>query len=134
MNNNKFISFLKKNNLKPTNQRHVVAKFLFDGQNKHFTAEDLYEKIKSKKKISLATIYNTLHSFVDKKMLKKFSVKNCKTIFCTNMDNHYHFYNPITDKLIDIPNKKIDIKTDLDLPNGMKIGSIDVVVNLTKKN
>ena len=56
MNNNKFISFLKKNNLKPRNQRHVVAKFLFDGQNKHFTAEDLYEKIKSKKKISLATI------------------------------------------------------------------------------
>ena len=67
-------------------------------------------------------------------MLKKFSVKNGKTIFCTNMDNHYHFYNSLTNKLIDIPNKKIDIKTDLDLPNGMKIGSIDVVVNLIKKN
>jgi len=134
MNNNKFVSFLKKNNLKSTNQRHVIAKILFDGQNKHFTAEDLYEKIKSKKKISLATIYNTLHSFVDKKMLKKFSVKNGKTIFCTNMDNHYHFYNSLTNKLIDIPNKKIDIKTDLDLPNGMKFGSIDVVVNLIKKN
>ena len=134
INNNKFVSFLKKNNLKSTNQRYIIAKFLFDGENKHFTAEDLYEKIKSKKKVSLATIYNTLHSFANKKLLKKFSVKNGKTIFCTNMKNHYHFYNPVTDKFIDIPKKKINVRTNLDLPNGMQIGNIDVVVNLIKKN
>ena len=73
---NNFISFLKKNGLKTTRQRNLVVQQLLNGKNRHFTAEDLYEEMKSKKSnISLATIYNTLHSFVDKKILKLVSVK-----------------------------------------------------------
>ncbi len=88
---NKFISFLKENGLKPTTQRNLVVKQLLNGKDKHFTAEDLYDQMKLKKEnISLATIYNTLHSFVEKKILKLISVKEGKSIFCTNMKNHYH--------------------------------------------
>ena len=87
---NKFILFLKNNGLKPTTQRNLVVKQLLNGKNRHFTAEDLYDEMKIKKKnISLATIYNTLHSFVEKKILKLVSVKEGKAIFCTNMRNHY---------------------------------------------
>ena len=68
---NKFITFLKKNGLKPTLQRNLLVKQLLNGKNRHFTAEDLYDEMKLKKiNISLATIYNTLHSFVEKKNLK----------------------------------------------------------------
>ena len=92
--NNNFVTFLKRNHLKPTLQRFTLVKLLFDGKNKHFTAEDLYEKVKLKKnKISLATIYNTLHNFVEKKLLKQVSIKDGKTIFCTNMSSHHHFFN-----------------------------------------
>ena len=135
INSNNFESFSKKNQLKPTHQRFVLAEFLFDGKNKHFTAEDLYERVKLKKnKISLATIYNTLHNFVEKKLLKQVSIKDGKTIFCTNMSTHYHFFNSVTGQLIDIPKNKIKLKTIPNAPNGTKIDSIDVVINLTKKN
>ena len=97
INSDNFTDFLKKNQLKPSHQRFVLAELLFDGKNKHFTAEDLYEKVYLKKnKISLATIYNTLHSFVEKKLLKQVSIKDGKTIFCTNMNSHYHFFNSVT--------------------------------------
>ena len=133
--NNNFVTFLKRNHLKPTLQRFTLVKLLFDGKNKHFTAEDLYEKVKLKKnKISLATIYNTLHSFVEKKLLKQVSIKDGKTIFCTNMSSHHHFFNSVTGKLIDIPRNNIKLKKIPNAPEGLKIDSVDVVINLTKKN
>ena len=133
--NNNFVTFLKRNHLKPTLQRFTLVKLLFDGKNKHFTAEDLYEKVKLKKnKISLATIYNTLHSFVEKKLLKQVSIKDGKTIFCTNMSSHHHFFNSVTGELIDIPRNKIKLKKIPKAPEGLKIDSVDVVINLTKKN
>tara|TARA_B100001179_G_scaffold216155_1_gene186905 strand:+ start:157 stop:573 length:417 start_codon:yes stop_codon:yes gene_type:complete len=133
--NNNFVTFLKRNHLKPTLQRFTLVKLLFDGKNKHFTAEDLYEKVKLKKnKISLATIYNTLHNFVEKKLLKQVSIKDGKTIFCTNMSSHHHFFNSVTGKLIDIPRNKIKLKKIPKAPEGLKIDSVDVVINLTKKN
>lgn len=133
--NNNFVTFLTRNHLKPTLQRFTLVKLLFDGKNKHFTAEDLYEKVKLKKnKISLATIYNTLHSFVEKKLLKQVSIKDGKTIFCTNMSSHHHFFNSVTGKLIDIPRNKIKLKKIPKAPEGLKIDSVDVVINLTKKN
>ena len=133
--NNNFVTFLKRNHLKPTLQRFTLVKLLFDGKNKHFTAEDLYEKVKLKKnKISLATIYNTLHSLVEKKLLKQVSIKDGKTIFCTNMNSHHHFFNSVTGKLIDIPRNKIQLDKIPKAPEGLKIDSVDVVINLTKKN
>ena len=132
---NKFISFLKENGLKPTTQRNLVVKQLLNGKNRHFTAEDLYDEMKLKKKnISLATIYNTLHSFVEKKILKLVSVKEGKAIFCTNMKNHYHFFNSKTGKLIDIPYEKIKIKKLPKPPKGTKIENIEITINLNTKN
>ena len=132
---NKFITFLKKNGLKPTLQRNLLVKQLLNGKNRHFTAEDLYDEMKLKKiNISLATIYNTLHSFVEKKILKLVSIKEGKTIFCTNMKNHYHFFNPKTGKLIDIPYKKIKIKKLPKPPKGTKIDNIEITINLNTDN
>ena len=57
--------FLRQNSLRPTKQRVIIANYLFDGVNKHVTAETLSNKLlKMKAGISLATIYNTLHDSV----------------------------------------------------------------------
>ena len=134
-NKKNFIFFLKDNGLKLTTQRNLVIKKLLNGNDKHFTAEDLYDKMKLKKKnISLATIYNTLHSFVEKKILKLIAVKEGKTIFCTNMKNHYHFFNPKTGKLTDIPYKGIKINKLPKPPKGTKIDNIEITINLNTKN
>ena len=132
---NNFFSFLKENGLKPTSQRNLVVKQLLNGKDKHFTAEDLYDEMRLKKtNISLATIYNTLHSFVEKKILKLISVKEGKTIFCTNMKNHYHFFNSKTGKLTDIPYEKIKIKKLPKPPKGTKIDNIEITINLNTKS
>ena len=132
---NKFFSFLKENGLKPTSQRNLIVKQLLNGRNRHFTAEDLYDELKLKKiKISLATIYNTLHSFMEKKILKLVSVKEGKTIFCTNMKNHYHFFNIKTGRLIDIPCDEIKILKLPKTPKGTKIDNIEITINLNTKN
>ena len=132
---NNFFSFLKKNGLKPTSQRNLVVKQLLNGKDRHFTAEDLYDEMRLKKtNISLATIYNTLHSFVEKKILKLISVKEGKTIFCTNMKNHYHFFNSKTGKLTDIPYEKIKIKELPKPPKGTKIDNIEITINLNTKS
>ena len=134
-NNNNFFSFLKENGLKPTSQRNLIVKQLLNGRNRHFTAEDLYDELKLKKiKISLATIYNTLHSFMEKKILKLVSVKEGKTIFCTNMKNHYHFFNIKTGRLIDIPCDEIKILKLPKTPKGTKIDNIEITINLNTKN
>lgn len=132
---NNFFSFLKENGLKPTSQRNLVVKQLLNGKDRHFTAEDLYDEMRLKKtNISLATIYNTLHSFVEKKILKLISVKEGKTIFCTNMKNHYHFFNSKTGKLTDIPYEKIKIKKLPKPPKGTKIDNIEITINLNTKS
>ena len=134
-NKKKFIFYLKDNGLKLTTQRNLVIKQLLNGKDKHFTAEDLYDEMKLKKKnISLATIYNTLHSFVEKKILKLIAVKEGKTIFCTNMKNHYHFFNPKTGKLTDIPYERIKINKLPKPPKGTKIDNIEITINLNTKN
>ena len=134
-NKKNFIFFLKDNGLKLTTQRNLVIKQLLNGKDKHFTAEDLYDEMKLKKKnISLATIYNTLHSFVEKKILKLIAVKEGKTIFCTNMKNHYHFFNSKTGKLTDIPYGRIKINKLPKPPKGTKIDNIEITINLNTKN
>ena len=87
-----------------------------------------------KKNVSLATIYNTLHSFVEKKILKLIAIKEGKTIFCTNMKNHYHFFNPKTGKLTDIPYERIKINKLPKPPKGTKIDNIEITINLNTKN
>ena len=134
-NKKKLIFFLKDNGLKLTTQRNLVIKQLLNGKDKHFTAEDLYDEMKVKKKnVSLATIYNTLHSFVEKKILKLIAIKEGKTIFCTNMKNHYHFFNPKTGKLTDIPYERIKINKLPKPPKGTKIDNIEITINLNTKN
>ena len=134
-NKKKLIFFLKDNGLKLTTQRNLVIKQLLNGKDKHFTAEDLYDEMMVKKtNISLATIYNTLHSFVEKKILKLVSVKEGKAVFCTNMKNHYHFFNPKTGKLTDIPYGRIKINKLPKPPKGTKIDNIEITINLNTKN
>ena len=65
---------LRASGLRPTKQRLAICKALFDRKETfHFTIEKL-KKITEKdgrKKISLATLYNTVHAFTKKGYLKE---------------------------------------------------------------
>ena len=119
--------------LRPTSQRMILAKILFDGTNKHVTAEMLHqEALKSQKKVSLATIYNTLHLFTKLGLLREIIVDSDCCYFDTLTTNHHHFYREDTRELIDIDGSDIQIGHLPKPPEGSQITRIDMVVR-TKK-
>ncbi len=123
---------LRSKSLKITKQRLLVANYLLDGHNKHITAEDLFKKLnKSKLKISLATVYNTLHEFYKSKLINKLVINSEKIYFDTNMSDHHHFYNREDGMLIDVSNN-LKINGLPNPPKGKKIEKIEVLVHLKK--
>ncbi len=123
---------LRSKSLKLTKQRLLVASYLFDGHDKHITAEDLFKKLnKSKSKISLATVYNTLHEFYKNKLINKLSINSEKIYFDTNISTHHHFYNKEDEVLVDVSNN-LKINGLPNPPKGKKIEKIEVLVHLKK--
>tara|TARA_B100002052_G_scaffold140625_1_gene128871 strand:- start:863 stop:1279 length:417 start_codon:yes stop_codon:yes gene_type:complete len=138
MSNNKiFIEKLKSAGLRPTKQRMLICKVLFDRKDTfHFTVKDLIKILEKKilKKISVATVYNTVNALKEKAYLKEILVDSEKNYFDTNISNHHHFYNENTKELIDLHDNdigKINIKKTLP---GKKIKSIEVLVKVANNN
>ena len=129
----KYIEKLRNSGLRPTKQRLQICEVLFDTERTfHFTINDLANKIKKQinNKISLATIYNTVHAFEKKGYLKQIPVNSNQTYFDTNITDHHHFYNLKDGKLIDLENSDVGpiiIKRKIDVK---KIKSIEVLVKL----
>ena len=120
--------------LRPTRQRVALARLLFDGCDRHVTAEVLHEEaIARKVPVSLATVYNTLHQFTQVGLLREVAVEGAKTYFDTNTSNHYHFFCENSGRLMDISTGKIRIEGLPEAPAGMAISRVDVLVRLVSK-
>ena len=131
------IDKLRESGLRPTKQRLAISKVLFNRKETfHFTIDEL-KKITEKnikKKISLATLYNTVHAFEKKGYLKEISLKGNKTFFDTNTKTHHHFYDEETMQLTDIKNENISINNLPKIPNGKKIKDIEVTIKVANNN
>ena len=128
---------LRSSGLRPTKQRLFISSILFDRKETlHFTIENLTKIIRknSKNKISLATVYNTVHAFKKKGFLKEISLKGNKTFFDTNTKHHHHFYDEDVSQLIDIEDKNISINYLPKTPSGKKIKSVEVLVKIEDTN
>ena len=124
---------LRNAGLRQTKQRLAICKILFDRKETfHFTIEKLKKIIDkgNKKKISLATLYNTVHSLKEKGYLKEISLKRNKTFFDTNTKHHHHFYDENMSQLVDIEDKNILVGNLPKTPNGKKIKSVEVLVKI----
>ena len=137
MNNNSyFIEKLRSSGLRPTKQRLEICKLLFDRKKTfHFTIGGLSKILKKEtnKKISLATIYNTVHAFKKKGHLKEIQTGNDMTYFDTNTQSHHHFYDDQTKELVDISADDVEIKKIPTPPNGKKIIDTEVTFKISKE-
>ena len=131
--NTDFVNKLRNSGLRPTKQRLKICEVLFNTKKTfHFTVNDLSKIIseKLKQKISLATVYNTVHAFKKKGHLKEISINSDKTYFDTNTSHHHHFFDSSTKELIDLSNDQVEkIKINTSLP-GKKISSVEILVNV----
>ena len=132
-----FIEKLRHSGLRPTKQRLKICDALFDTDKTfHFTINDLSKIIREKlnEKISLATVYNTVHAFEKKGYLKEISINSNQTYFDTNTSSHHHFFDEKEKKLIDLEIADVDpININKSIP-GKKIKSIEVLVKLESEN
>ena len=129
----KYIEKLRNSGLRPTKQRLQICEVLFNTKKTfHFTINDLASKIQKhlKNKISLATVYNTVHAFEKKGYLKQIPINSSQTYFDTNVSDHHHFYDLKEEKLIDLENSDVGPINILKKIDGKKIKSVEVLVKL----
>ena len=128
-----YIEKLRKSGLRPTKQRIKICEVLFDAEKTfHFTIKELVKIIENQAniKVSLATVYNTVHAFEKKGYLKQIPINSNQTYFDTNVTDHHHFYDLKDEKLIDLENSDVGPINILKKINGKKIKSVEVLVKL----
>ncbi len=135
--NMNFIEKLRETGLRPTKQRVKICEILFNREKTfHFTINDLAKKIfeELNEKISLATVYNTVHALQKKGYLKEISINSNKSYFDTNTSVHHHFYDEDTHQLIDCDENEIETVNIKKNITGKKINSVEVLVRVASDN
>jgi len=131
--NGKAIQRLREVGLRPTRQRVELASVLFKGEDRHVTAESLYDEASGLGlRISLATVYNTLHQFTHAGLLRQVIVDAARGYFDTNTGDHQHFFLEDEGALIDIPGDQITVAGVPAPPAGLAVDRVDVVVRVKR--
>jgi Fur family transcriptional regulator, iron response regulator len=109
----------------------ALAELLFARGDWHFTAEILHaEAVRKGIPVSLATVYNTLHQFVEAGLLREVAIESSKTYFDTKTSDHFHFFFEKDGVLVDIETADLKVENLPKPPEGMEITRIDVLVRL----
>jgi len=120
--------------LRPTRQRVALARLLFDGGDRHVTAEQLHgEATAAAIRVSLATVYNTLHQFTTAGLLREVVVEPGRSYFDTNVDDHHHFFCETTGMLQDIPGAAVMVSQLPGAPAGTEISRVDVIIRVRRQ-
>ncbi len=129
----RLIRQLKDAGLRPTRQRLALAKLLFERGNRHLTAERLYgEALDADVRVSLATVYNTLHQFTAVGLLREVVVEPGRSYFDTNTSHHHHFFCEADRYLVDIPGEELKVAKLPHPPPGTTVTEVDIVIRVRK--
>ena len=127
------IARLREAGLRPTRQRLALARLLFEGGNRHVSAEQLHsEALAAAIRVSLATVYNTLHQFTDAGLLREVVVEPGRSYFDTNIDDHHHFFCESSGHLQDIPGELVMVGRLPQPPDGTAIRRVDVIIRVRR--
>lgn len=124
---------LKAVGLRPTRQRLALAKLLFEGEDRHVTAEQLHSEAHAANiRVSLATVYNTLHQFTEAELMREVVVESGRSYFDTNIADHHHFFDEDEGELTDIPAAALSVVRLPATPDGTAVKRVDVIIRLKK--
>ena len=137
--NKLYAAKLRSSNLRPTKQRLEISQYLFDREKTfHFTVDDLGKVFNSKNssnKISLATLYNTVHAFKKAGHLREVFINRDRSSFDTNVSSHHHFFDEQKNELIDIDSSLIKVNRIPKPPRGKLVKNIEVIIKVeSEKN
>ena len=121
---------IEESGIRPTKQRRILAKLIFEKGDRHISAENLFDEVKKEdRKISMATIYNTLKQFPSLGLFREIVVDQNKSLYCNNNKSHYHLYIEDEGKIHDIPTKNINLDIP-SIPACLSLHNIDVIVRV----
>jgi Fur family transcriptional regulator, iron response regulator len=121
--------------LRPTRQRLALVRLLLENGDRHITAEQLHgEAAAADIRVSLATVYNTLHQFTEAGLLREVVVEPGRSYFDTNTTDHHHFFCEATSKLQDIPGQNVVVSGFPLPPLGTEICRVDVIIRVRPEN
>ena len=93
---------LIKAGLKTTVQRAAILDYM-EKTTEHPSAEMVYKEINKKyPSITLSTIYNTLETFVEKKIITKVFSLDGKARYDARMEKHHHLFDKKTGEIVDV--------------------------------
>jgi Fur family iron response transcriptional regulator len=126
------LELLRAAKLRPTRQRLALARMLFEKGDRHVTAEQLHGEAQAASvKVSLATVYNTLHQFIAAELLREVVVDPGRSYFDTNVSDHHHFFHEETGRLQDIPGERLGVAELPAPPAGTQIRRVDVIIRVS---
>jgi Fur family iron response transcriptional regulator len=127
----KIMDRLRQAGLRPTRQRLALARLLFTPGDRHVTAEGLFTEAKiARVHVSLATVYNALHDFTARGLLREISLDTERSYFDTNTGEHHHFYFERSGRLEDIPAHAVRIADLPAAPGGAPVSRVDVIIRV----
>ena len=126
------IETLRGHGIQPTAQRLAVARFVLD-TSAHPTADEVWDKVRQRSPtLSRATVYNTLHLFVEKGLLRMQAVREGAVVFDPLVARHHHFVDEETGEIHDVPWDAVRVSGEKSLPE-FEVDEYQVVMRGRKR-
>jgi len=127
------IEKLKQHDVLPTTQRVEVATVLLE-KPQHLSADQIIKRLAvNGSRVSKATVYNTLHLFGEKGLVKELHVDASRKFYDSTTHAHHHFYHIDTGELSDIGAEQVSIMGLPALPEGTEQESVEVLIRIRDK-
>ena len=87
--------------MRKTKQKELIKQALYELQEEHPTAEELYVHLHDDNpKLSLATVYRNLSSFVERGKIKKIDIPGEPTRYDVDTERRVHAFNEETNEIV----------------------------------
>ena len=111
------VRILEEHGIHPSAQRVAVAEYVIH-TTEHPSADKVWAGVQeSFPMISRATVYNTLHLFVEKGLLRELHLAPDSVLYDPNMQRHHHFIDEATGRIYDIPWNHVEVSQASPLPD-----------------
>ena len=127
------VSMLQDYKISPTRQRVEIAEFLFQ-RPQHLSAEKILDGVtEAGNRVSRATVYNTMGLFASKGVVREVLIDRERVFYDSNTEAHQHLYNVDTGELSDVFDAEVNMVTEPELPDGVRIINTDIVYKVTSR-
>lgn len=102
-------TLLRQNGIQPSAQRVAVAEYVLR-TDEHPSADLVFKRVRARFPwISRATVYNTLHLFVEKGLLQRLNLAEESVVFDPVTSAHHHFIDEETGAIVDVPWERVQV-------------------------